>query len=170
PLSPCPIGPCDPGAAMRSPFGRRSRNYSPARRGNWAVCGCGHNQRNYSCELRYPLHPSRRCWLRPRPLRRVELFARRDRFAADSSNYPQRYLVDHILKNVSAGIIPKKSPVDEALWIEIVRRCFALELFPNNMFEIAVRGDCPFPSPVRTVAIMMRVNCRDGPQAIWRGE
>src|SRR5215467_1237729 len=83
---------------------------------------------------------------------------------------PKRYLVDHVLKDVSAGIIPKESPIDEALRIELVGCGLAFELLPSNVLKITVRWNGPFPSAVGHIAIMMSVNGGDGAQAIWRGE
>ena len=78
--------------------------------------------------------------------------------------------MDHVLENVSTGIVPKESPVDETLCIEIVWRGFTLECFPVYVVEIAVRRDGPAPTSVGFVAVMMSVNGGDGSHTVGRGQ
>ena len=104
--------------------------------------------------------------------RKIVIARHRDaaRYLQPQSFLPERNLMHHVLENVSARIIPEKSPIDEALRVKFMRSGLSFELLPAHVVEIAVRGNLPFPSSVRSVPVVVRVNSREGSQAIGRRE
>ena len=74
---------------------------------------------------------------------------------------PEPHLVDHVLKDVAAVVIPEKAPVHVALRIKRIRMRLAQESLPVHMLRVAVGWDFARPSAVGSVAVVMGMEGRD---------
>src|SRR5439155_12292519 len=73
---------------------------------------------------------------------------------------PERQLMAHVLVEITARIVPEKSPVDVAVRIELMVGGLSFKGFPDDVFRGHIRKDrtCPLGMAMRRVAKHMTVN------------
>src|SRR5215831_7387940 len=67
--------------------------------------------------------------------------------------------MDHVFKDVAAGVIPVKPPVHVPLWIEGTMFCFPFKGAPIDMLLVTIRWNLAQPAAIGRVAVVM---CFDG--------
>ena len=75
-------------------------------------------------------------------------------------------MVDHVLEDVTARVIPIEAPIHVPLRIEGTLFGLAFKTRPIHVLVVAVRWDLPQPAAIGRIAVVMRLDRRDGPHPL----